>query len=123
VFDVLGLVASLVGPTAATQGAARVAETVAVGPLPTTVVAGPCAQWHDTAIEVGWDDGEWAHVARIMWCESKCEPAAHNRSGASGLMQIMPGWWHGRDPYDPSTNLTMALEVRRAQGWPAWSCN
>jgi hypothetical protein len=31
-------------------------------------------------------------------------------------------WWRGRDPLDPATNLTMALEVHGAQGWHAWSC-
>jgi hypothetical protein len=108
--------------------ALRVAETV--GPVTLTTAAattvvptGRCSQWEATALDAGWDVSEWPHVDRIMWCESHCEPGAHNRSGASGLMQVMPGWWHGRDPYDPGTNLAMALEIRHAQGWPAWSCN
>lgn len=84
--------------------------------------AGPCPQWYATASEVGWPDDEWPTVARVMACESGCDPGAHNRSGASGLMQIMPTWWDGRDPYDPAVNLTMALEVHQAQGWHAWSC-
>jgi hypothetical protein len=119
----LGLVASLFfPPVTATQGAARVA-TVQLDPPPTIAdPPGPCGQWYSTALDVGWDAGEWPTISRVMWCESQCKPGARNRSGASGLMQIMPMWWHGRDPLDPATNLTMALEVRRAQGWRAWSC-
>jgi len=92
-------------------------------PLAPAPVAGPCGQWYATASSVGWADEQWPTVARIMACESGCDPGAHNRSGASGLLQIMPGWWAGRDPYDPTTNLTMGLEVFRAQGWHAWSCH
>jgi hypothetical protein len=107
----LFLLALAVAPTAP---AVRVTTTVA----PT----GRCAQWEPTALEVGWTVDQWPTVDRVMWCESHCQPGAHNRSGASGLMQLMPGWWHGRDPYDPATNLTIALEVLAAQGWRAWSC-
>jgi hypothetical protein len=91
-------------------------------PPPTTITAGPCGQWADTATAAGWAAGEWPTVARVMWCESRCQPTARNRSGAAGLMEVMPGWWGGRDPYDPAANLTMALEVWHAQGWRAWSC-
>lgn len=91
---------------------------------PTTTVpdSARCPQWWPLAQEVGWPLEELPHVDRVMWCESHCQPAAHNRSGASGLMQIMPGWWDGRDPYDPAVNLTMALDIHEAQGWRAWSC-
>jgi hypothetical protein len=106
-----------------TAPAARVAETVPVGTTTTTLDAsGRCAQWEGLALDAGWTLDQWPTVDRIMWCESKCEPWAHNRSGASGLMQVMPMWWHGRDPFDPATNLAMALEIRQAQGWRAWSC-
>ena len=57
-----------------------------------------------------------------MYCESRCEAHAHNRSGATGLLQIMPMHAHGRDLYDPATNLAVAIEVYEAQGWRAWSC-
>lgn len=85
-------------------------------------VAGPCHEWAATAEAVGWPRSEWPTVARVMRCESGCDPHAHNPSGASGLMQVMPFWWQGRDPYDPAVNLTMALEVHDRQGWRAWTC-
>jgi hypothetical protein len=81
-----------------------------------------CPQWWETAYEVGWPQDQLPTMDRVMWCESKCGPTEHNKSGASGLMQIMPMHWNGRDPYDPVINLTMALEVLERQGWQAWSC-
>lgn len=100
------------------------AETPAIRVTPTTTIpaSASCPQWWAVAQEVGWPADQLPTVDRIMWCESRCEPTAHNRSGASGLMQLMPGWWAGRDPYDPAVNLAMALEVLDAQGWRAWSC-
>lgn len=121
----VALALSVAAGVQATQPAARVAETV--GPPATTVIdayqpSGHCTEWAETAFAVGWPTDQWPSISRVMWCESKCQPGAHNQSGASGLMQIMPGWWDGRDPYDPATNLTMALEVHDRQGWRAWSC-
>lgn len=102
---------------------ATVEHGTVVAPAPSwPVMPGPCAEWAPVAFDVGWPVDQWPVMSRVMWCESHCEPWAHNRSGASGLMQIMPMWWKGRDPYDPATNLLMALEVRQAQGWRAWSC-
>jgi hypothetical protein len=95
-----------------------------VGPAPdmSAPAWSRCPEWYSTALEVGWPESEWPTIDRVMKCESQCSPKAHNRSGASGLMQIMPLWWNGRDPYDPTVNLTMALEVHERQGWRAWSC-
>jgi soluble lytic murein transglycosylase-like protein len=108
----------------ATAPATRVATTVQVDAV--VPAAAPawahCPQWWDTARAAGWADDQLPTVDRVMWCESRCHPHAHNPSGATGLMQIMPGWWHGRDPYDPATNLTIAVEVHDRQGWRAWSC-
>jgi transglycosylase-like protein with SLT domain len=81
-----------------------------------------CPQWWGLAQAVGWSPNELPTMDRVMRCESGCNPWAHNRSGASGLMQIMPFWWHGRDPYNPGVNLVMALEIKRSSGWRAWSC-
>ena len=94
-------------------------------PLPESAVPpswARCPQWWATARAAGWPEGEMPTVDRVMWCESNCQPHAHNRSGAAGLMQIMPAHHHGRDPYDPATNLAMAKEVHDRQGWKAWSC-
>lgn len=99
------------------------ASAVRVTPTTTIPASARCPQWWALATELGWPLEELPAVDRVMWCESHCQPGAHNRrSGASGLMQIMPGWWDGRDPYDPAVNLAMALEVHDAQGWRAWSC-
>lgn len=97
-------------------------DTVTVGPATGPTVDGRCAQWADLAFSIGWPRDEWPTLDRVMWCESRCDPVAHNRSGATGLLQIMPMHWHGRDPFDPATNLTIGLEVRQSQGWRAWSC-
>ena len=119
---VIALTLSIAATVSATQPAARVAETV--GPPaptdpPTSQVDGRCAGWADLAFAVGWDAAEWPTIDRVMFCESRCDPDAHNPSGATGLMQVMPMHAHGRDLYDPATNLAVALEVRRAQGWRA----
>lgn len=109
--------------------AARVA-TVQIDPPPDTTpttaepeVGGPCAEWAPLAFGVGWGRTQWPTLSRIMRCESNCDPGAHNPSGASGLLQLMPMWWRGQgDPYDPEFNLSRGLDVYRAQGWRAWSC-
>jgi hypothetical protein len=82
-----------------------------------------CPQWWSEARDVGWPEQQLPTMDRVMWCESNCKPDAHNRSGASGLMQLLPMWWRGRgDPYEPMFNLARALDVLDAQGWRAWSC-
>jgi len=85
-----------------------------------------CAQWFDLAVEQGWPLEQWPTMARVMWGESRCDPDAYNRSGATGLMQVMPMWADDcggapADLYDPAFNLACALHVHEAQGWTAWS--
>jgi len=122
------IVAAPVGAQRVVVGACTALGTGActpstTGPAPDPPqVSGPCSQWAATAFAVGWPVDQWPTISRAMWCEPRCDPAARNRSGAAGLMQVMPMWWHGRDPTDPATNLTMAVEVWHAQGWRAWSC-
>lgn len=110
---------------AAGQPATRVAETVGP-PAPTDppfVPTGRCAQWEQTALDVGWTAAQWPTADRVMWCESRCNPGARNRSGAVGLMQVLSHWFApGDDPTDPATNLRVALDVWQRQGWRAWSC-
>jgi hypothetical protein len=98
---------------------------VQVEPQPPPITApadSRCAEWFSVALDAGFTEEQWPTVDRLMWCESNCQPKAYNRSGASGLMQIMPMHHHGRDPFDPATNLVMAHEVYERQGWRAWSC-
>ena len=116
----IGLIALLVALVAGALEAA--APAVRVTPTTTVPASARCPQWWTLAAEVGWPAEELPAVDRVMWCESTCEPSAHNRSGASGLMQLMPMWWHGRDPYDPAVNLSIALELWEDQGWSPWSC-
>jgi hypothetical protein len=92
---------------------------------PASAATGPCGQWRSTAIAVGFTSSQWPTVARIMWRESRCRPGARNRSGASGLMQIMPMWArHCHIPraalFNGATNLRCARHVLRVQGWAAW---
>lgn len=106
----------LVASAMATAPAERVSTTT------TAPVASQCPQWYGLALEVGWAPEQWETLDALLWCESRCDDHAHNPSGASGLLQVMPFWWHGRDPYDARANLTIGLEVLDAQGWRAWSC-
>lgn len=75
-----------------------------------------------------WPEEEIATVLRIIECESNGDPQAVNpRSGASGLMQVMPFWadhfgYEREDLLDPSLNMEMAVLVWQEQGWEAWSC-
>ena len=87
---------------------------------------GRCAQWYDEAMAAGFSDDQWPTVDRIMYRESMCQPGAYNRSGASGLMQIMPMWADDcggsrQDLFDPAFNLRCAVHVKNVQGWDAWS--
>jgi hypothetical protein len=109
-------------PAATRSGPTPVGPPPTDPPVSTVAPTGRCPQWEQTAIDAGFDINDWPTLDRILWCESNCQPGAHNRSGASGLAQIMPMHWHGRDPYDPATNLAMAKEVHDQQGWRAWSC-
>lgn len=58
-----------------------------------------------------------ATVWRVMYCESKGDPWAHNPSGANGLMQEMGG------PYDPAANIARAWsQSRQGTNWSPWTC-
>lgn len=62
----------------------------------------------------------------VMKCESGGNPNAFNKSGASGLMQVMPFWADSlgiprKALFDPATNLRVAAYVLEVQGWKAWS--
>lgn len=80
-----------------------------------------CPQWEELAIEVGWETKDLPTLDYIMFRESRCNPDAHNPSGAACLLQEMPFWWRGQNPYDPATCLTIGLTILHTQGWSAWS--
>jgi peptidoglycan DL-endopeptidase CwlO len=47
-------------------------------------------------------------LARQAWQESSFDPNATNASGASGLMQLMPQFYPGVDPFNPSDAIAAA---------------
>ena len=77
---------------------------------------------------------------RVLHCESRGDPNAHNtvvyenpKDQASGLMQHMPRWWDDRSnaagfggysPFDPVANIFTSawLLTSRGGGWSHWTC-
>ena len=127
----IGAATDSFGGATASAPAERIGEQLQVAatppPPPRPTPDGPswarCPQWWSEARDSGWPEQQLPTLDRVMWCESRCDPNARNRSGASGLMQLMPLWWRGKgDPFNPSYNLTRALYVLDVQGWNAWSC-
>ncbi len=64
----------------------------------------------------------------IADAESGDRPGAVNRSGASGLFQLMPFWWDGStagfpriDPLDALANAIRAREIEERDGWAPWA--
>ena len=55
------------------------------------------------------------------------ERALNGSSGAAGLCQFMPPWYHGQwgypafNPFDAEQNLTAALWLWKRQGMRPWS--
>jgi len=87
---------------------------------------GVCGEWRNLALSVGFTEEQWPTVNRLIWKESRCNPNAYNRSGASGLMQVMPMWADDcggtrHDLFDPTFNLSCSVHVFNVQGWTAWS--
>jgi hypothetical protein len=106
----------------------RAVDPVAADAYADDVIAraehGRCADWRDDALGVGWSVDDWPTLNRVMWAESMCLPHAQHRSGATGLLQIMPMWRDdcgGGDLFDPTFNLACGLHVLHVQGWQAWS--
>jgi hypothetical protein len=107
-----------------------------------------CPEWHETALEAGWDEDELDRLDYVLWRESRCLPEVHNptdpNSGSYGLSQVNGFWcnpsrynpdgWlqaqgvlqHCTDLHDPVINLTAARAIYRyAQdrgcGWSPWA--
>lgn len=65
-------------------------------------------------------------MLRIIWRESRYDPGAYNRSsGASGLLQVMPGWASENPDYwtmrfDSSWNVALGWYIYQQQGLSAW---
>lgn len=83
------------------------------------------------AVEVtGLDPGYLQESVPVMLCESRGVPWARNRSGATGLLQLMPvhatraarlGYSWGQ-MMEPGPNLAVAEGLWKEQGWRPWEC-
>lgn len=47
-------------------------------------------------------------LARVAWQESRFVPSAISPAGAQGIMQIVPKWHPGVDPFEPSEAIPYA---------------
>lgn len=89
------------------------------------VGAEPLLDWFSP----GWDT---IRMSRIMYRESRCKPAVRNRSGSTGLLQIMPS----NCPYiadqmgepcsvarltDPIYNVRAAVELWQYDRYGPWA--
>lgn len=94
-----------------------------------------CAALMPVAVAAGWPTAELKKLSRVIWRESRCDPAAYNGTGPDdsyGLVQInLKGYlWRGRavlcglteraDLFDPATNLRCALVLWQRSGWSPW---
>jgi hypothetical protein len=78
----------------------------------------------------GLDDRFLIESVPVMLCESRGVPEARNRSGATGLLQLMPvhatraarlGYSWGQ-MMEPGPNLAVAEGLWKEQGWRPWEC-
>lgn len=96
---------------------------------------GPCGEWHDLALEVGWHEEEWPTLSTVLFTESRCDPLAWNGHDAGGtqINQIHKDWaaqmgfnWP-EDFFDPRVNLTFAYRLYSSReekglcGWKPWT--
>ncbi len=66
------------------------------------------------APEIGW---QWELLAAVCYSESKFNPSARSRSGAQGLMQLMPKVTtklEVENPYDPEQNIAASVKYIRS---------
>ena len=127
----VALMLSVLGGVTATEPAVRVSLPP---PAPTTTVPEGlrCPDWYHPAEAAGWSDDELPEVDRIMWRESKCEPATTHRNANGsidrGLMQIndvnlawlAPVGITADDLLVGSENLKAARLLYEQRGWSPW---
>lgn len=98
---------------------ARVAPVAYSGPI-------GVEQWR-SKVALYFPDDQVDRALRVMACESGGNPSAYNRSGASGLMQVLSSWadnfgYQPADLFDPDTNLYIASLLYFDGGWRHWVC-
>lgn len=89
--------------------------------------AGRCVGYEGllAAHSPGWNVEQ---MSRIMYRESRCNPGAYNRSGATGLLQVLKshcGWLSSRvgpcNLTSPDYNIRAAAELWRNGGSNHWA--
>ncbi len=70
----------------------------------------------------------FALLRSIAWCESRLIPTARNPSGASGLVQFMPGTWANtpyarRSPFRARWNALAGAWLIRRVGTGPWAAS
>ena len=65
-----------------------------------------------------WPADQVRTACRILMCESGGNPNAYNRSGATGLFQLLG---HG-GTFDPVQNAQVAYRLWLSSGWRPWVC-
>jgi hypothetical protein len=85
-------------------------------------------RWVWLANDVGWPRSTWGQLCYVIERESGGSPKAYNVSGASGLLQLMPGWYAGDyynfpdfDPFVPRLNLYYGYKGYKESGWQPWA--
>lgn len=100
---------------------------------------GPCGEWRDEALSVGWTAEEWKKLRWIIAREtgSTCDPTVHNgneqtRDDSFGLLQInMRGKLEAdrlvrcqlgskQELLDPVVNLRCGRVLFELAGWDPW---
>lgn len=96
---------------------------------------GRCGEWHDLALEVGWQEEQWSTLSTVLYTESRCTFDAWNGhdAGLSQINQIHTSWLnelglsHPEDMFDPRNNLWFAYKLYSSReekglcGWKPWS--
>jgi hypothetical protein len=94
-----------------------------------TVAPVPVGRWVWLARDVGW---QWSQIDMLMHIiarESSGSPTVTNTqgSGATGLLQLMPGWYAGDyynfpdfNPKDARLNLYYGHKGYEESGWAPW---
>lgn len=94
--------------------------------LYTSKYGGNVGRWVWLAGHTEWPRSSWGNLFYVINRESRGLPTAHNPSGASGLLQCMPGWYTGAwgypsfDPFSPRANLKCGRWLYGKEGWSPW---
>lgn len=87
-------------------------------------------RWVRLARKAGWEWGNIDTLMHVVARESSGSASVENGegSGATGLLQLMPGWYAGDyydfpdfDPHDPYLNLYYGHKGWLVSGWSPWA--